>query len=234
MILAHYEPLSLTDYPGRLATTVFTVGCNFACPYCHNPELVVVTPETPHLAEDVFFDYLRRRTGKLNGVCISGGEPTIHPDLPRFVERIHALGYAVKLDTNGSNPPMLASLLNDHSIDYVAMDVKAPPARYAAISGCPGADVPTLVSIRLLSSSPVAHEFRTTVLPSLFDEEDIDGIADILPDGSVYFLQNFVPVKTLNHGFVNREGFDQLELSTIACRIQERHPLLNIRTRGAL
>ncbi len=234
MILAHYEPLSLTDYPGRLATTVFTVGCNFACPYCHNPELVVVTPETPRLAEDTFFDYLRHRIGKLNGVCISGGEPTIHLDLPRFVKRIHALGYAVKLDTNGSNPPMLASLLEDHSLDYVAMDVKAPPARYTAVSGCPGADVSTLESIRLLSSSSIVHEFRTTVLPSLFDEEDIDGIADILPDGSTYFLQNFVPAKTLDHGFITRRGFDQSNLGAIAHRVQERYPLLHIRTRGAL
>src|SRR5450759_431854 len=106
MRLAHYEPLSLSDFPGRLSTTVFTVGCNSACPYCHNPELVTATGDTPQLTEEAFFVFLERRRGKLNGVCITGGEPTLHADLAEFVERIRALGYAVKLDTNGSVSPV--------------------------------------------------------------------------------------------------------------------------------
>src|SRR5450830_1483000 len=135
MRLAHYEPLSLSDFPGRLATTVFTVGCNFACPYCHNPELVTAMEDTPQLTEEAFFAFLERRKSKLNGVCITGGEPTLHADLARFVERIRALGYAVKLDTNGSNPEMLEHLLETSSLDYVAMDVKAPPSRYGEMTG---------------------------------------------------------------------------------------------------
>src|SRR5450830_11935 len=190
MRLAHYEPLSLTDFPGRLATTVFTVGCNFACPYCHNPELVTVREDTPQLTEETFFAFLERRRGKLNGVCITGGEPTLHADLARFVERIRALGYAVKLDTNGSNPEMLEHLLETSSLDYVAMDVKAPPSRYGEMTGNPYALALAEASIRLLAECNTVHEYRTTVLPLLFAEIDIDKIICMLSPGSRYVIQN--------------------------------------------
>ena len=193
MRLAHYEPLSLSDFPGRLAATVFTVGCNFACPYCHNPELVTAREDTPQLTEEAFFAFLERRRGKLNGVCITGGEPTLHADLPGFVDRIRALGYAVKLDTNGSNPEMLGRLLETSSLDYVAMDVKAPASRYSDVTGNPYALALAETSIRLLADRDTVHEYRTTILPLLFSEVDIDHIARMLPPGSRYVIQNFVP-----------------------------------------
>ena len=232
MRLAHYEPLSLTDFPGRLATTVFTVGCNFACPYCHNPELVTVREDTPQLTEETFFAFLKRRRGKLNGVCITGGEPTLHADLAGFVERIRALGYAVKLDTNGSNPEVLGHLLETNSLDYVAMDVKAPPSGYSEMTGNPYALVLAEASIRLLAESNTVHEYRTTVLPLLFAEIDIDNIICMLPPGSHYVIQNFVATKTLDPNLVHARGFASGDLEAIADRMRLRYPLLHISTRN--
>ena len=234
MRLAHYEPLSLSDFPGRLATTVFTVGCNFACPYCHNPELVTVREDTPQLTEETFFAFLERRRGKLNGVCITGGEPTLHADLAEFVERIRALGYAVKLDTNGSNPEMLGHLLETSSLDYVAMDVKAPPSRYGEMTGNPYALALAEASIRLLAKRDTVHEYRTTILPLLFSEVDIDNIARMLPPESRYVIQNFVPTKTLDPNLVHARGFEPGDLETIADCMRLHYPLLHISTRGGI
>ena len=234
MRLAHYEPLSLSDFPGRLSTTVFTVGCNFACPYCHNPELVTSMEDTPQLTEEAFFVFLERRRGKLNGVCITGGEPTLHADLAEFVERIRALGYAVKLDTNGSNPEMLGHLLETSSLDYVAMDVKAPPSRYGEMTGNPYALALAEASIRLLAKRDTVHEYRTTILPLLFSEVDIDNIARMLPPESRYVIQNFVPTKTLDPNLVHARGFEPGDLETIADCMRLHYPLLHISTRGGI
>jgi len=234
MRLAHYEPLSLSDFPGRLAATVFTVGCNFACPYCHNPELVTAREDTPQLTEEAFFAFLERRRGKLNGVCITGGEPTLHADLPGFVDRIRALGYAVKLDTNGSNPEMLGLLLETSSLDYVAMDVKAPASRYSDVTGNPYALALAETSIRLLADRDTVHEYRTTILPLLFSEVDIDHIARMLPPGSRYVIQNFVPTKTLDPNLVHARGFASGDLEAIADHMRLHYPLLHISTRGGI
>jgi len=234
MRLAHYEPLSLSDFPGRLAATVFTVGCNFACPYCHNPELVTAREDTPQLTEEAFFAFLERRRGKLNGVCITGGEPTLHADLPGFVDRIRALGYAVKLDTNGSNPEMLGRLLETSSLDYVAMDVKAPASRYSDVTGNPYALALAETSIRLLADRDTVHEYRTTILPLLFSEVDIDQIARMLPPGSRYVIQNFVPTKTLDPNLVHARGFASGDLEAIADHMRLHYPLLHISTRGGI
>ena len=234
MRLAHYEPLSLSDFPGRLAATVFTVGCNFACPYCHNPELVTAREDTPQLTEEAFFAFLERRRGKLNGVCITGGEPTLHTDLPGFVDRIRALSYAVKLDTNGSNPEMLGRLLETSSLDYVAMDVKAPASRYSDVTGNPYALALAETSIRLLADRDTVHEYRTTILPLLFSEVDIDHIARMLPPGSRYVIQNFVPTKTLDPNLVHARGFASGDLEAIVDHMRLHYPLLHISTRNGI
>lgn len=234
MRLAHYEPLSLSDFPGKLATTVFTVGCNFACPYCHNPELVSITAETPLLAEETFFAFLQRRKGRLNGVCITGGEPTLHADLPRFIDRIRNLGFAVKLDTNGSNPDMLKLLLDSGSVDYVAMDVKAPPSRYSEVTGNMAALRLAQASIRLLADSGIDCEFRTTVLPMLLGGADLGMIGAMLPSGSHYVIQNFVPTKTLDPSFLNARGFDTTELNRLAENLRHLYPELSVSVRGGI
>ncbi len=232
MDLAHFEPLSLGDFPGNLAVTVFTVGCNFRCPYCHNPELVIPGNDTPTLECSVFLDFLLHRRGKLDGVCITGGEPTLQNDLPAFIRQIRALGYKVKLDTNGSNPDMLTRLLNDGLLDYVAMDVKAPPARYGDIVHNSGAFAAVEKSIGILGTHQVSHEFRTTLVPSLLDETDLVAIGSMLPDGSSYVIQNFVPTKTIDAHLLNMHGFSSLELAGVADIVARRYPLLRVATRG--
>ncbi|MHB8070636.1 MAG: anaerobic ribonucleoside-triphosphate reductase activating protein [Candidatus Cryosericum sp.] len=234
MRLAHYEPLSLSDFPHRLAATVFTVGCNFMCPYCHNPELVRITEGTPQLTDEAFFRFLERRRSVLNGVCITGGEPTLHSDLPEFIHQIRTLGYAVKLDTNGSNPEMLAHLLDLQWLDYVAMDVKAAPSRYAEVTGNPEALHLAETSIRTLNDHDTAHEFRTTILPRLFGESDLDQIAGMLPDGSEYVLQNFVLSKTLDGDFADCRGFEPSVLEEFATHLRLHHQSLHITTRGGI
>ncbi len=185
------QKLTLLDYPGRLAATVFLGGCNFRCPFCHNASLVVRGDDT-EISEDELFTFLESRRGKLSGVCITGGEPTLYPSLPSFIERIRALGYSVKLDTNGTNPDMLESLVKNGLIDYVAMDVKSSIENYGRVAGIPGLDTkPIERSIDFLLSGVVEYEFRTTVVRELHSAADLEAIALRIRGAKAYFLQPF-------------------------------------------
>ena len=167
------QKMTLLDFPGRVACTVFLQGCNFRCPFCHNSGLLGAATE-PLLPEEEFFAFLKKRQGLLDGVCITGGEPTLQRELPEFLQKIKALGYAVKLDTNGSNPKMLKALLDAGIVDYVAMDVKNSPARYGETTGL---SVPAMEdleeSLRLLLTGSTDYELRTTVVAELHDEASI-------------------------------------------------------------
>ncbi len=185
--------MSLLDYPGRIACTLFTVGCNFRCPFCHNPELVVpeLAVEGARTLDASLFEELRERQGFLDAVVVSGGEPTLHQDLPEVCARIKDLGYFVKLDTNGTAPDVLRDLLDDGSLDYVAMDVKAPLDAYARMAGV-SVDQETIQrSIDLIIRSDVAYEFRTTAAPGLC-ADDLLRIGDTLRGARGYWLQRFV------------------------------------------
>lgn len=185
------QKLTLLDYPGRLAATVFLGGCNLRCPFCHNASLVV-RGGGDEISEDELFEFLKSRAGKLSGVCVTGGEPTLNPSLPSFINKIRALGYSVKLDTNGTNPDMLEQLIRDGLIDYVAMDIKSSPERYAAVSGVPGLDISAVErSVRLLLDGNVEYEFRTTVVRELHTFDDIDAIGRWIRGARAYFLQPF-------------------------------------------
>ena len=193
MRIGGLQKLTLLDYPGKVACTVFLSGCNLRCPYCHNPGLVLPEQsERSEIPEAEVLSFLERRKGKLDGVCITGGEPTLQPELPEFLEKLRRLGYAVKLDTNGTNPEMLASLLQAGSLDYVAMDIKNSPARYAQT--CGGIDTLPQVkkSAALLMRGTVEYEFRTTVCAPLHTPEDMEEIGRWLQGASRYFLQSFV------------------------------------------
>lgn len=196
------QKLTLLDYPGRVACTVFLGGCDFRCPYCHNSELL--HPDCPtQLEEEELLSFLGKRRGLLDGVCITGGEPLLRPDLPDLLEKIRALGYPVKLDTNGSHPQRLRALLERGLADYVAMDIKNSPARYAQTVGVPGLDpAPILESAALLMEGSVDYEFRTTVVRGLHDEDSFRAIGPWLAGAKRYFLQSFqdrdtVPVRGL-------------------------------------
>ena len=191
MRLGGLQKMTLLDFPGRVACTVFTVGCNFRCPFCHNSSLVV-TPEVPELSQDDFFAFLRKRQGLLDGVAITGGEPLLHADMPEFLEKIRALGYAVKLDTNGAYPDRLAAILEEGLADYVAMDVKNSREKYELTAGVTGVLPAVERSVELLRAGETPFEFRTTLVDELHEPEDFESIGRWIGGDEPYFIQGFV------------------------------------------
>jgi pyruvate formate lyase activating enzyme len=194
---------TLVDYPGIVAATVFTAGCNLRCPYCHNPELVAGPPPEDFLPVDEIFAFLERRRKVLGGVCITGGEPLIQPWLPDFAERVHSLGLRVKLDTNGLLPDRISPV----GADYIAMDIKIAPERYGEVSGTDNQapDIPARVqkSISVIRATAPEYEFRTTVTQRIVGEADIRAIVTLLEPGEHYTLAAFRPGKTLDPGLAD-------------------------------
>ena len=183
--------MTLLDFPGRVACTVFTVGCNFRCPFCHNSSLVV-SPAAPELSQDDFFAFLRKRQGLLDGVAVTGGEPLLHPDMPDFLERIRALGFAVKLDTNGAFPDRLRTVLEAGLADYVAMDIKNSREKYELTAGVSGILPRVEESAALLMAGKTPFEFRTTLVDELHESEDFAAIGRWIAGAERYFIQGFV------------------------------------------
>ncbi len=191
MKLGGLQKMTLLDFPGRVACTVFTVGCNFRCPFCHNSSLVV-SPALPEFPQDDFFAFLRRRQGLLEGVAITGGEPLLHPDMPEFLEKIRALGYAVKLDTNGAFPDRLEAILKAGLADYIAMDVKNSREKYELTAGVTGILPAVERSVDILKNGNIPFEFRTTLVDELHEPEDFAAIGQWIAGTERYFLQGFV------------------------------------------
>ena len=202
-MIAGLQKLTLLDFPGKVACTVFLSGCNYRCPFCHNAELFGGKTEEV-MTEEAFFAFLRSRKGLLEGVCVSGGEPTLTKNLPEFLKSIKAMDFAVKLDTNGSCPEILRQLLTENLVDYVAMDVKNGPCRYEETVGFGSFDLaPTEESLRLLISGSTPYELRTTLVAQLHDEASIEEmgkwLASLVP-GKLpknLFLQKFVDRDTV-------------------------------------
>ena len=200
-MIAGLQKMSLLDFPGKVACTVFLQGCNWRCPFCHNSELIAGPADAPMTAGD-FLRFLTTRKGLLDGVCISGGEPTLHAGLPALMRQIKAMGYAIKLDTNGSRPDMLKQLVSEGLVDYVAMDIKNGPSFYAQTIGLEAADLaPLEESIQYLVADHVPYEFRTTVVSPLHTEESIlemgGWLASLIPGKK--------PEKLFLQGFVDRD-----------------------------
>ena len=192
MVIHGLQKLTLLDYPGHTACTVFTAHCPWRCPFCHNAALVLDPGRQPVISEEEVFSFLSRRRGLLDGVAVTGGEPTLQRGLPEFLRRVKALGFAVKLDTNGTNPAMLRTILEEGLADYVAMDIKAGRDNYAAATGTlhPGLDAVEECA-RMLMDGDTDFEFRTTVVRGLHTADDFADIAAWLPGGEKYFLQAF-------------------------------------------
>lgn len=200
MIFGGFEKCTLVDYPGKVACMVYTIGCNFRCPYCHNPELVDETVETTY-NETAILDFLDTRKGLLDGVVITGGEPTMHEELPAFARRLKEKGFLIKLDTNGTNPEMLRRGIDEGWVDYVAMDMKSPLETYSQ-TVARAVDVEAIrESISILLASPIEYEFRTTIVKSLLSCEDLKRIGEAIRGAKSYYLQKFVPTKILNPQF---------------------------------
>lgn len=187
------QKMTLLDFPGKVACTVFTGGCNFRCPFCHNALLVTKLPEKPDYSEDEILSFLEKRTGLLDGVAITGGEPLLNPDIADFIRKIRSMGYAVKLDTNGSFPERLKAIVGEGLVDYVAMDIKNCKEKYAETIGLKNLDLSKIEeSVEFLKSGAVDYEFRTTVVEQFHTVEDIRAAAEWISGAKRYFLQNFV------------------------------------------
>lgn len=187
-----FQKTTLLDYPGHIAATVFTGGCNFRCPFCQNASLVLMPESQPLVSEEDVLAHLRKRQGILEGICISGGEPTLEKDLREFILQCRELGCLVKLDTNGYRPEILGEFLREGILDYVAMDIKASPENYARATGCPECDMERIKeSIRLLRTSGISHEFRTTVVKGIHSVTEFEEIGRLLAGSPVYYLQAY-------------------------------------------
>ncbi|AEA34110.1 anaerobic ribonucleoside-triphosphate reductase activating protein [Hippea maritima] len=211
---------SLIDYPGELAAVVFTLGCNFRCPYCHNPELIDGT--SARIDEGEILSFLEKRKGKLTAVSITGGEPTLHKDrLFKFIQKLKKLGYKVKLDTNGTNPEIISKLLNSNLLDYIAMDVKAPLEKYSDVVDVKVNIEAIKTSINTIKNSQIAYEFRTTVVRDIITQQDIDEISKIIQGSNLFCIQNFIPSKTLNPLFKEKSGYSNKELEEMKKNAQK-------------
>lgn len=225
------QKLTLLDYPGKVACTVFSAGCNFRCPFCHNASLVRSgSAELPYSAEEVL-EFLKKRAGVLDGVCFTGGEPLLAAEVPALARAAKELGYAVKLDTNGSQPEKLAEMLESGCVDYVAMDIKSSPERYKVL--CGGVDLQSKVarSVELLKSSSVEFEFRTTVTGNLHSVEDFRAIGRWIAPVERYFLQPFADSGDILSGAGSDYVIDDEMLQQCLAAVRESVPLAAVRGR---
>lgn len=187
-----YSQLTLLDFPGRIGCTVFTGSCNLRCPFCHNASLVLHPNCQPALDEDKILAHIDSRKTKLEGVCVTGGEPTLQHDLPNFLSRLRTTGLLIKLDSNGTNPAMLEQLINEHLIDFIAMDIKASPSNYAHATGMNDFSMDKIFrSVDLITSSGIDYEFRTTVVDGIHTDDDFKSIGKWLHGAKAYYLQQY-------------------------------------------
>jgi pyruvate formate lyase activating enzyme len=219
MIVGGFQKLSLIDYPGKVCAIIYTRGCNFRCPYCHNPELVWPECYGPEVELDSVFDFLKKRQGLLDAVTITGGEPTLHEDLQDIIREIKALDFLVKLDTNGSRPEVLKALLRKGLLDYVAMDVKAPIEKYSTVSGIKVDTASIEESIRILLCGEVDYEFRTTVDRTFLNEDDLLQIGALIQGAKKFYMQIMNPNDAKQEGSSKHRQIDEDWLKQIAVRL---------------
>lgn len=218
--LAGLQKTTFIDYPEKIACIVFTQGCNFRCGYCHNPELF--ENKEPVLSVPAFFEFLNKRKGKLDGVVITGGEPTLHgKDLIEFIKEVKSLGFLVKLDTNGTHPDVLQELLNENLLDYIAMDIKAPLTKYKTITQT---DIDTKIikkSIDMIMKSGVDYEFRTTIVKSQLSVEDLRQIGELIQGAKRYYMQKFLATKILDETLMSEESYTDEEFKNLRTILEE-------------
>lgn len=230
MRIGGFQKLTLIDYPGVIATTVFTVGCSFRCPFCHNPELVLRSQFMVNgKQEEEFFAHLAKRQGKLEGVCITGGEPTIQPDIIEFIKKVKALGFLVKLDTNGTRPDVLKKLLDQKLLDFVAMDIKNQLKNYDKTTGVKGDKKRVKLSVDLIMNSRLPYEFRTTVVPGIHEEKDFLEIAKWIKGAKTYYLQEYREKIILDPKLKKKTKGKTLDLKKIKKSIEEYFAKVGIR-----
>lgn len=224
------QKLTLLDYPGVVACTVFTAGCNFRCPFCHNAMLVLPEQiDDECLTDDEVFGFLKKRRGVLDGVAVTGGEPLLHADMPEFLARVKELGYKIKLDTNGSNPELLSEIVKNKLVDRVAMDIKNAPEEYARTIGLKSFDIaPVERSKEMLLRVDIDYEFRTTVVKGIHTKESLIGAAKWIKGAKEYYLQQFKDSGNL----ILPDGlsaYDEKQMHALADAVRDYVPTVEVR-----
>lgn len=239
MRIGGLEKLTLIDYPGHLAAIIFTQGCNFRCHFCYNPQLVWPKRESDEEKKDKgylgwsqgdLFLFLEERKGRLDGVVITGGEPTLHLDLPEFIRKIKSMGYDVKLDSNGTNPEMLEYLIKEGLVDYIAMDIKAPLEKYEQVVGAK-LDLPRLEkSVKMIMESGLPYEFRSTLVPQLLNQEDIEAMGQLIAGARAWYLQAFKSdTELVDDSFRNKQAFSSAQMEELAAIGRKYVPTCQVR-----
>ena len=226
MKIAGFDKLSLLNYPDLVSATIFTNGCNFCCPYCQNSALVLEANQNELIPEEEVLEYLSSRRKLLDGVCITGGEPTIQKDLKSFIKKIKDLGLKVKLDTNGSNPEVIKDLIDNNLIDYIAMDIKTVFSKYSLIANRNVDTLDIASSIQIIKSSNIEYEFRTTVVKEFVTEEDLMFILDYL-NCKNYYLQKFEDRES--NIVYHLDSYSEEELKAIYSKLKEKYDYIKIR-----
>lgn len=230
MRIGGFQRVSLIDYPGEIGAVVFCQGCNFRCPYCHNPELVDPDRFSIPIPEERIFSFLSRRVGKLDAVTVTGGEPTLQEDLFSFLSWLKGKGYLVKLDTNGSRPAVLERLIAGKKVDYLAMDLKGPLEKYREITGVSAFPEGVADSIRLIMASGLKYEFRTTVVDPLLTEADLRAMRGLISGARRYVLQPYVASKALDSSFLNAVSLPRKSLEKIRSELEKEIASVSLRT----
>ncbi|MEA1965143.1 MAG: anaerobic ribonucleoside-triphosphate reductase activating protein [Candidatus Aerophobetes bacterium] len=228
-----FEKLSLIEYPGKIVSVVFAGGCNFRCPFCQNPDLVLNSAKLPSIPEEEVINYLISKRKWLDGLAITGGEPIIHKDLPDFLAKVKKEGLSIELETNGSEPLMIKKLIDNNLIDYVAMDIKAPLTweKYKEAAGINSKELFERVkeSLKLLLKSKIEYEFRTTLVPGLLTEKDVIKITEQIKGTKRYVLQQFIPDKTLQEDYKQIKPYSLEEIEKIKERVKKSLGVCEIR-----
>lgn len=229
MTISGMEKLTLLDYPDNMACLIFTQGCNFRCPFCHNRNLLMDTNNDGVIDEEEVLNYLKKRKGLVDGICISGGEPLLQRDIEGFITKIKDIGVKVKLDTNGSNPNKLKKLIDKGLVDYVAMDIKNDFSNYGKTSGVENINIDNIKkSIAILENSNINYEFRTTVVKELHNVTQLEHICEYIGPDAKYYIQNYRDCANVLQAGLN--GFDNEELVNIRDILKSKYP--NVMVRG--
>lgn len=236
MLIGGWQKTSLIDYPGKVVCTIFTVGCNFYCPFCHNKDLVSQAlfqkSSLPSISSEEIFSFLSSRKNILDGVCLTGGEPTLQPDLADFCGRIKKLGFLVKLDTNGSHPEIVRQLVKDNLIDFIAMDIKINRQNYSQVTKID--DDQIYQSANLILQSGLDYQFRTTLVPTMHNQENLKQLVvemsqlakenQIQPQDLVWHLQRFRPQNCLDKKFLSISPFSSQEFDSLVALVKNIFP----------
>ena len=228
MIISGMQKLTLLDYPNKTACLLFTQGCNFRCPFCHNKNLLENSSNNEIISEEEVFEYLEKRKNLLDGVCITGGEPLLQKNIEVFIKKIKEKGFLVKLDTNGSFPGRLKWLIDNKLVDYIAMDIKNNFVNYESASGVQNNNIENIKkSIEIIENSGIEHEFRTTVVKEIHNEKMLENICEFIGKNEKYYIQNFVDNENvLKTGLTS---FEKIELQEIVNKLKNTYPNIEVR-----